>query len=33
LNTFHTNGIVEMPRMNAPIVETTFSVVKPSLGR
>jgi len=27
------NGIVEMPRMNAPIVEMTLSVVNPVVGR
>ena len=27
------NGRVEMPSRNAPIVETVFSVVNPSLGR
>jgi hypothetical protein len=30
---FHRNGSVEMPRMNAPTVETMFSVVNPSEGR
>ena len=25
LNTFQVNGITETPRMNAPIVDTTFS--------
>ncbi len=31
--TFQMNGMVEKPSTNAPMVETVFSVVKPSEGR
>jgi hypothetical protein len=33
LNTFQANGSIDAPRVNAPIVEMMFSVVKPSVGR
>ena len=30
---FQRNGSMEAPRMNDPILDTTFNVVNPSVGR